>query len=349
MKFVFENIKNFSKPYIIAEIGANHNGDLELAKKLIDQAVSAGADCAKFQSWTKDSVFSKKVYEDNYFLGDDYRNRDDYTLKEIVEEFSFGKEEFKKLKNYCDSQGIDFGCTPFSKIETDFLVDELKVPFIKIASMDLNNLPFLDYIASKHIPIILATGLSEMSEIDEAVRCIEKYHKKIVLLHCVSNYPPRDEDVNLRNITMLQDYYKPYSVGFSDHTIGVEIPLASVALGVSIIEKHFTIDKEMFGWDHKVSADFNDLVQIVNGSKRINEALGSYRRKLTKFDEEKIPAFRRSIVAARNIPKDKIIEIADLDFKRPGTGIEPKYLEFIIGKKAKRNISYDSLLTHEDF
>ncbi|MFO1444429.1 N-acetylneuraminate synthase family protein [Bacillus sp. Bva_UNVM-123] len=349
MRFIFEDIKNFSKPYIIAEIGANHNGDLNLAKKLIDQAVSAGANCAKFQSWTKDSVFSKKVYEDNYFLGDDYRNRNDYTLEEIVEEFSFDKDDFKKLKQYCDEKNIDFGCTPFSKEEANFLVDELKIPFIKVASMDLNNYPFLEYLAAKEVPIVLATGLSEISEIDEAIRCIEKYHNKIVLLHCVSNYPPRDEDVNLRNITMLQDYYKPYSVGFSDHTIGVEIPLASVALGASIIEKHFTLDKEMFGWDHKVSADYNDLVQIVEGSQRISEALGSYRRHLTKYDEEKIPAFRRSIVAAKDILKDKIIEIDDLDFKRPGTGIEPKYINFIVGKKAKRHIVYDQLLTHEDF
>jgi len=349
MRFVFKNIRNFSKPYIIAEIGANHNGDIELAKKLIDQAAEAGADCAKFQSWTKDSIFSKKVYEENYFLKDDYRDRSDYTLEEIVEEFSFGKNEFVELKKYCDEKNIDFGCSPFSNDEVDFLVDTLKVPFIKIASMDLNNLPFLRYIASKQVPVILATGLSEMSEIDEAVRTIEEYHNKIILLHCVSNYPPRDEHVNLRNITMLQNYYSSYSVGFSDHTIGVEIPLASVALGVSVIEKHFTLDKDMFGWDHKVSADYNELIQIVQGSKRIVDAMGSYRRFLTAYDAEKIPAFRRSIVAAKHIPAGKTIEREDLDFKRPGTGIEPKFVDVIIGKTAKKDIDYDTLLTLEDF
>jgi len=188
-----------------------------------------------------------------------------------------------------------------------------------------------------------------MSEIDEAIRCIEQHHNKIILLHCVSNYPPRDEDVNLRNITMLQDYYNPYSVGFSDHTIGIEIPLAAVALGVSIIEKHFTLDKDMFGWDHKVSADYDDLVKIVEASKRINLALGSYRRFLTKYDEEKIPAFRRSIVAAKAIPEGKVFELDDLDFKRPGIGMEPKLLNLIIGKKAKREIGYDQLINKEDF
>lgn len=349
MNFVFENIKNFDTPYIIAEIGANHNGDIKLAQKLIDQAVEAGADCVKFQSWSKNSIFAKEVYEANYFLADDYRERDDYTLEEIVEEFSLDKEEFRQLKNYCDQKNIDFGCTPFSEAEVDFLVDDLKIPFLKIASMDLNNLPFLEYMAKKKVPLILATGLSEMSEIDEAVRMIEKYHNKIILLHCVSNYPPKDENVNLRNITMLQDYYKDYSVGFSDHTIGVDIPLASVALGASVIEKHFTLDKNMFGWDHKVSADYKELVAMVQGSKRITKALGNYRRLLTKYDEEKIPAFRRSIVAVRNIKEGQVIQRKDLTFKRPGTGIEPKHIDFIIGKIAKKNINYDALLTQEDF
>ncbi|WP_416141356.1 N-acetylneuraminate synthase family protein [Lysinibacillus capsici] len=349
MNFVFENIKNFNQPYIIAEIGANHNGDLNLAKQLIDQAVEAGADCAKFQSWTKESIFAKQVYEENYFLADDYRDRDDYTLEEIVEEFSMNKEEFIELKKYCDKKGVDFGCTPFSKAEADFLVDELNLPFLKIASMDLNNIPFLEYLASKQVPLILATGLSEMSEIDEAVRTIEKHHSKIILLHCVSNYPPLDGNVNLRNITMLQDYFKPYSVGFSDHTIGVEIPLASVSLGAAVIEKHFTLDKEMFGWDHKVSADYQDLIQIVQGSKRIVEALGSYRRKLTKFDEEKIPAFRRSIVAAKEIVEGQIIELSDLTFKRPGTGIPPKYVDFLVGKVAKKTIKLDTVIDLKDF
>lgn len=349
MNFQYERIANFSTPYIIAEIGANHNGSVELAKKMIDQIVEAGASCAKFQSWTKDTIFSKKVYEENFFLSDDYRNRSDYTLKEIVEEFSFKKKEFLELSRYCNKLGIDFACTPFSIEEVDFLVDELNMPFIKVASMDLNNYPFLEYLASKNIPIILSTGLAELSEIDEAVRCIEKYHEEIIILHCVSNYPPKDGDVNLRNITMLQQNYSKYAVGFSDHTIGIEIPVASVALGSCIIEKHFTLDKEMFGWDHKVSADFHDLKELITASNRVAVAMGSYRRVLNKEDFRRIPAFRRSIVAAREILEGEIIEREDLDFKRPGTGIEPKEIEWIIGKKASRLISYDELIHKTDF
>lgn len=350
MKINNKLIKNFCEPYIIAEIGANHNGDKELAKKMIQEAKETGCDCVKFQSWTKDTIFSKKVYEDNYFLADDYRNRDDYTLEEIVQEFSVSEKELQELKIYCDEIGIDFASTPFSKREVDFLVDVLNVPFIKIASMDLNNYPFLKYIASKGIPIMLSTGLSTLSEIDEAVQTIEKAgNKQIILLHCVSNYPPKDEDVNLNNIDMLRDNYPEYPVGYSDHSLGVEVPLASVVKGACVIEKHFTLDKEMFGWDHKVSATKEELEIIVSGSKKITKVLGSYRRVLTEADYIKIPSFRRSIVSARVIPEGKIIEESDLDFKRPGTGIEPKYIDLIIGKKAKKSIPYDTMISLDDF
>lgn len=350
MNFNFNEVKNFGMPYIIAEIGANHNGSMDLAKQLIDQAVDAGAHCVKFQSWTKDSIFSKKVYEDNYFLADDYRDRTDFTLEEIVDEFSFNQDEFRLLKKYADEKKVDFSCTPFSKEEVDFLVHELDIPFIKIASMDLNNLPFLRYIAQKNKPIVLSTGLSTMAEIETSIKLFEEIGKKdIIILHCVSNYPPKDHDVNLRNITMLQNYFQAYAVGFSDHTVGIEIPLASVTLGACMIEKHFTVDKEMFGWDHKASADYNELKQIVDGSRRITAALGSYRRELNEEDYRRMPSYRRSIVAANIIPEGKVIEIDDLDFKRPGTGIEPKFTDFIVGKKAKRTVQFDELIKIEDF
>jgi N-acetylneuraminate synthase len=343
-------IYNFRKPYIIAELGSNHNGDMELAKKLIEQAKIAGCDCVKFQSWTKDTIFSQKVYKENYFLKDDYRNRSDYNLEEIVEEFSISEQELLEMRNYCREQGIDFASTPFSNREVDFLVDKLEATFIKVASMDLNNYPFLEYIARKGVPVMLSTGLSEMYEIDQAVRTIENAgNAKIILLHCVSIYPPKDESVHLNNIDMLRANYPDYPVGFSDHTIGIEIPLAAVAKGASVIEKHFTLDKSMFGWDHKVSATSDEMKAIVEGSKRIVAALGSYRRVLSQDDEEKKPAFRRSIVAARTIPEGKVIEVADLDFKRPGTGIEPQYYKLIIGRIARRTIQYDEIIQAEDF
>lgn len=350
MKIGEKEINNFSEPYIIAELASNHNGDMDIAKKLIDQAKSCGCDCVKFQSWTKETIFSKKVYQDNYFLNDDYRNREDYTLEQIVEKFSVFETQLYDLWEYCKKVGIDFSSSPFSKQEVDFLIDVLDVPFIKVASMDLNNYPFLDYIARKAKPIILSTGLSSLSEIDQAIEVIEKaVNKNIILLHCVSIYPPNDEDVNLNNIDMLRDNYPDYPVGFSDHSIGTAIPLAAVAKGACVIEKHFTLDKNMFGWDHKVSATADEMKLTVDNSKRITKALGLYRRTLTTIEIEKRAAFRRSIVAARDIPQGKIIELEDLDLKRPGTGLEPKYFNLLVGRVARRNISPDELIKEEDF
>lgn len=350
MKIGEKQIENFTEPYIIAELGANHNGDMNIARELIEKAKAAGCDCVKFQSWTKDTVFSRKVYEDNYFLNDDYRNRTDYNLEEIVETFSISEKQLLEMKNYCDEIGIDFSSTPFSKKEVDYLIDVLGVSFIKVASMDLNNFPFLEYIASKGKTIILSTGLSELWEIDKAIQTIEKMgNKQIILLHCVSIYPPQDELVNLNNLDMLRSNYPDYPVGFSDHTIGIEIPLAAVAKGACVIEKHFTLDKEMFGWDHKVSATREEMDSIVRGSKRIVKALGSYRRLLSDDDQIKIPAFRRSIVAKQNIPVGKIIDINDLDFKRPGTGIEPGDVKLLIGRVARRTVERDQIIGPEDF
>lgn len=341
-------VYDFCEPYIIAEIGANHNGDMDLARQLIEKAKEAGADCVKFQSWTKDSVFSKRVYDDNYFLADDYRNRTDYSLEQIVDSFSVSESEFLQLKDIAAKVGIDFASTPFSMKEVDFLVHVLNAGFIKVASMDLNNYPFLQYIAGKGLPMILSTGLSTLEEIDRAVRTIEDAgNHSIVFLHCISLYPPDDEKVDLRNMETLRAAY-PYPVGFSDHTLGYSIPLAASALGACVIEKHFTLDKGMFGWDHRISADFEELRAIAEGAKRINRALGS-RRISVREDEQRIKAFRRSIVAGRDIKQGEVITRQMLDFKRPGDGLPPGEIEYIIGKKALRDIPYDALLERDDF
>lgn len=336
------------RPYIIAELGSNHNGDMNLAKKLIDAAKEAGANCVKFQSWSKNTIFSKKTYDDNYFLGDDYRDRNDCTLEEIVEKYSISEDELLEMKHYADKVGIDCASTPFSNNEVSFLVEQMGADFIKVSSMDLNNYPFLKYIASKGKPIILSTGLSNLAEIDTAIQVIENAgNNQIVILHCVAIYPPEDRQVNLRNIdTFLQAY--PYPVGFSDHTLGTCIPLAAVAKGACVIEKHFTLEKTMEGWDQKVSADPEDMKALVKGSLRIHAALGSSR--ITRVESnERLRAFRRSIVAAAEIRKGDLFSEKILDFKRPGTGLPPEFIKHLIGKKAKRNIAYDEIITLEDF
>lgn len=341
-------VYNFCEPYIIAELGSNHNGDMELAKKLILAAKEAGADCVKFQSWTKDTIFSKRKYEENFFLSDDYRNRNDYNLEQIVGKFQITEEQLKEMKEFSDKIGIDCISTPFSKREVDFLVDKLNVPFIKIASMDVNNYPFLEYVAKKNKPIVISTGLSELYEIDKAIRTIENTgNDQIVILHCVSIYPPKDEEVNLNNITTLQNIYD-YPIGYSDHTLGATIALASVVKGACIIEKHFTLDKNMFGWDHKVSADSEDLKTICAESKRIYKAMGN-KRIYREENDERVVEFRRSIVLTRDMKKGEIITEKDIDFKRPGRGIEPGYANIIIGRKLNKDLKYDDIITFEDF
>ncbi len=343
----FNYAKEFSRPYIIAEIGANHNGDMDLAIKMIDTAQKCGADCVKFQSWTKDSIFSRKVYNDNFFLRDDYRNRTDYTLEEIVDKYHIGVEQHKQLKAYCDSIGIEFTSTPFSKQEVDLLVDELDVPFVKVASMDLNNTPFLKYIAKKGKPVVVSTGLCSLADVSDAVATLKANGcSDIYLLHCVSIYPPEDSQVNLNNIDLLRMAFN-LPTGYSDHTLGVIAPIMSVAKGVCIIEKHFTLDKNMVGWDHKVSANPEELRQICEAAEHGYQMLGSYE-KVVNENQERRDAFQRSIVAARKINKGDVITEEDIDYKRPGIGISPKYYQFVIGKIAKRDIEYDEIIQMSD-
>ncbi len=350
MKFDGHKIYNFGAPYIIAELGANHNGEMETARRLIDAAKAAGCHSAKFQAWSKESVFSRKVYEDNYFLSDDYRNRTDFTLEQIVQKFSLSFDQLAELKLYCDKAGIGFSASAFAPVEVDFLVDELKVQFLKIASMDLNNVELLRYIAKKRVPVILSSGLGEMWEIMRAVDIFEREGlTELCILHCISQYPPKDENINLNNIDMLRDHFPDYPVGFSDHTNGVVVPVAAVSKGACVIEKHFTLDKTMFGWDHKISADPGEMTALVRDANRAHAALGRYRRRITDADIHTRTAYRRSVVAARDIPAGKVIEYADLDAKRPGTGISADQLPSIVGRVARRSVPFDRMLTSEDY
>ena len=252
------------------------------------------------------------------------------------------------MKKFADSIGIDCSSTPFNKKEADFLIDKLESPFIKVASMDLNNYPFLEYLAKKNKPMIISTGLSELYEIDKAVKTIEDTgNKEIVILHCVATYPPVDTDVNLNNIKTLMNTYPEYPIGFSDHTLGITIPLAAISLGSCLLEKHFTLDKNMEGWDHKVSATKEEMTTIVENSQRIIDALGSFRISATESDEKKTE-FRRSIVLTKDLKKGDIIKDEDIDYKRPGGGFSPEMTEFIVGRTLNKDLAYDHILQKED-
>lgn len=332
--------------YVIAEIGANHNGDMDLAHKMIDTAKGCGADAVKFQSWDT-SIFSAKVYDDNFFLGDDYRQREDYTLKEIVDEFAVTPDQMAELRDYCATVDIDFASTPFDLAQLQQQID-LDSAFIKIASMDVNNHRLLKAAGASGRPIILSTGFATLDEIDQAVRLIEDAgNQDIAILHCISLYPPEDGEVNLDNMEMLRQAFG-YPIGFSDHTLGIEISLAAIAKRAVVLEKHFTLDKEMFGWDHKMSCTPEELAAICTARDRIHAALGSSRRSVGARELERRSDYRRSVVAARHIRAGDVVGEADIDFRRPGTGIAPTHAELIVGQVAARDILADTMIRFED-
>jgi N,N'-diacetyllegionaminate synthase len=328
-------------PYIIAEIGSNHNGDMQLCKKMIDSAKHCGADAVKFQSWSKSSLISKEEYARNTEYAD--KKRHFGTLEQMVERYQFTIEQHCEIYNYCQSIGISFLSSCFSPEEVD-LLDELGVPAFKIASMDINNLQLLQYVAGKGKPVILSTGMSSLGEIEMALEILTKNGPgQVAILHCVSLYPPEYETINLRNIPMLIQAFD-IPVGFSDHTLGVAIPLAAVALGACIIEKHFTLDKEMEGWDHAISVDPSELKVIVREGRNVFTALGVSKRIVTSLESNKKEKFRRRIVVKRNMKKGEKLMIKDLDFKRPGTGIHPDEYKYVVGRTLNCDLYEDDEL-----
>ena len=326
--------------FIIAEAGINHNGSVDLAKKLIDVSKGAGADAVKFQTFTTEGLLSKNIVVPKHV-----ESRE--SLFETIRELELSEEEHYELSEYCTQKGIIFMSTPMDNHSVD-LLDDIGVPVFKIASCDLDNLPLLEYIAKKGQPIILSTGMGTISEVGEAVEVIKSNgNDDIILLHCVSAYPPKVEDVNLRAMNTLRDAFK-LPVGYSDHTIGINIPLAAVAIGAKVIEKHFTLDKAMEGPDHAVSADPVDLENLVSGIRELEKSFGTGVKAPTKDENEMKKAFRKSIVANVNIKKGVTITPKMLSIKRPGTGISPKYFDFIVGRTVKRDITKDELLSFKD-
>lgn len=349
MKFNYQQmVEGHHKPYVIAELGANHNGDMELAKTMIRTAKECGADCVKLQNFTKTNVFSKKNYEDNYFLGDDYRNRTDYTLESIVEAYALSWDQQLELKAYCDELDIEITSTPLGMEEADFLVEKMHVPFLKIASMDVENIPFLRHCGSLGVPVVISTGLTGMDDVVRAIEAIEQGGcHEICVLHCVSIYPPADEQVNLNNIDMYRMAFG-YPTGYSDHTFGTVAPIMSIAKNVCIIEKHFTMDKNMKGWDHKISANPEEMKIICDAAEQGFKMMGSYRKVVNESKHQR-EEYKRSIVAKTDLKKGHILTEEDLDYKRPGTAISPKFYEMLIGKELKRDITADELFQWGDF
>ena len=332
-------------PYIIAEIGANHNGDMALCRTMIDSAKSCGADAVKFQSWSKFSILSKSEYERNTSYSD--KKQHFGSLAEMVEKYQLTPAQHREVAEYCRKLGITFLSSCFSPEEVD-LLDELNVPAYKVASMDINNLDLLRYVGARKRAVILSTGMSTLGEIEQAIQTLHDAGSgPVALLHCISIYPPAMETIHLRNIATLQTAFD-VPVGFSDHSIGTSIPLAAIAVGACIIEKHFTLDKDLPGWDHAISADPSELASIAAEGRNIFLALGRTVRTVSVAEVEKRMKFRRRAILARPMKEGDIIRSSDLKFLRPGTGMRPDEISYIVGRRVKSDLDADHELEWSD-
>jgi N,N'-diacetyllegionaminate synthase len=330
-----------STPYIIAEIGSNHNGDMDLCRRLIDSAAEAGAQAVKFQSWTDKSLIAQEEYARNTSYSD--KKKHFGSLREMVTAYQFTAQQHVEAAAHCKSRSITFCSTPFSIEEVD-LLEKLDVPFFKIASMDIIHLSLLKYVASKQRPVVISTGMATMAEIEQAVETVRgEGNNQIILLHCVSIYPPEYDTIHLRNMATLQHAFG-VPVGFSDHTLGTAIPLAAIALGACVIEKHFTLDQDMEGWDHAISANPEQLRAIVEEGKHVVMALGGSQRTVSAAEAEKRKKFRRSLVTTRDLQRGHILTQSDLDAKRPGTGIRPDEISYVLGRRLASDMIADQVL-----
>jgi N,N'-diacetyllegionaminate synthase len=330
-----------SKVVVIAEIGINHGGDVHQAEKLIDAAAEAGADAVKFQSFRADRLLipSRERYAQQVEGSE--------SAYQMLRRCELGWAEQEQLKRHADQRGVIFLSTPFDEESVDFL-DSLGVPIFKIASADITHVPLLRHIASKGKPILLSTGMSYLSEVAHAIEDLRlSGAREIVLMHCVSTYPARPEDMNLRALQTLQSYFE-LLVGLSDHSEGILIPLIAAALGAVVIEKHFTLDKKAAGPDHKASMDPADLRLLIQNLRDVEASLGDGRKRPSKGEEGSRLLSRRSIVAGVDIRENEAIDPWMLSCKRPGTGLEPRYWEKIAGMTARRNIGKDTILQWED-
>lgn len=330
--------------FVIAEAGVNHNGDLELAKQLVRVAHAANADAVKFQTFRAERLTSRSAHKAAYQL---VTTPADESQQEMLRRLELPDEAFRELARYCDTLGIHFLSTPFDEQSADFL-ETLDMVAYKIPSGEVTNTPYLEHIARKRRPMIVSTGMCDLGEVEQAVRAIENEGlRDFALLHCISNYPAEPSEINLRAMgTLRAAFGKP--VGYSDHSSGIVVSLASVALGASVLEKHFTLDRAMPGPDHKASLEPAELRELVAGIRLIETALGSPRKAPAASEVNTAMAARKSLVAARDLPRGTRIERSMLVAKRPGTGLSPGHLNSLAGKTLRRDIHADELLSIED-
>lgn len=325
--------------YIIAEAGVNHNGSFELACRLVDAAKAAGADCIKFQTFRSENLVSGSAKKADY----QKETTGEGSQLDMLRKLELSYDEFLKLKEYCDKTGICFLSTPFDLESIGFL-ESIDMPFWKIPSGEITNYPYLAALARTGRPVVMSTGMCEMSEIEDAVRALrENGAEDIKLLHCNTEYPTPFEDVNLKAMKTMRDWFG-LEVGYSDHTRGIEVPLAAVALGAKMIEKHFTLDRSMEGPDHKASLEPDELAEMVRGIRHIEEAMGTGVKTPSPSEQKNIAVARKSIVAKRPIRQGEKFSEDNLTVKRPGTGISPMKWNEVIGAAAIRDFAEDEII-----
>ena len=324
------------KPYIVAEMNSSHNGKLEIAKDMIDAAKACGCDAVKFQSWTADSLYCADYYEENPIA------------RRMVERFSLDEEALLELARYCQVAGVDFSTTPYSEAEVDFLVDDCKAPFVKIASMDINNLSYLRYVARRKVPVVLSTGMADYEEIAQAAKVMEEAGiEDLCILHCVSLYPVAAEQVNLSNMRMLAENFPQHAIGYSDHTIGSVAAGAAVAMGAGLIEKHFTLDNKKNGWDNQMATEPKEMENLVRYCHEVYTALGIHERVVSEEERHQREKMRRSLISAKDLQEGTVLTAQDLVAKRPGTGISVADFDRVLGKKLNRFLPRDRMLREE--
>jgi N,N'-diacetyllegionaminate synthase len=329
---------------IIAEAGVNHNGDINTAKKLIDVAAKAGVDFVKFQTFKADKLVSKTTKKASY-QSQNINDGDD-TQYSMLKKLELSENDHFELLNYCNQKGVQFLSTGFDEISIDFL-DKLNIKLFKIPSGEITNKPYLQHIAFKNKPVILSTGMATISEIKDALIVLTSKGlsiDQITVLHCNTEYPTPMEDVNLKAMETIKNELK-VKIGYSDHTLGIEVPVAAVALGATVIEKHFTLDRNLPGPDHRASLEPDELEHMVSAIRNVELALsGSGRKEPSSSEHKNISVARKSIVAARKISKGEKFSPENLTVKRPGNGVSPMLWDNVIGKVAKQNFEEDELI-----
>lgn len=329
-----------SHTLIIAEAGVNHNGSLDIAFQLCKAAKESGADVVKFQTWKTEKIITKNVSQADYQVENTGCSESQF---DMLKKLELSYEDFIKIKKYCDEIGIQFASTADEEESLDFLVS-LGIPFIKIGSGEITNIPYLRAMGSKKLPIVLSSGMATLGEVETALFELKNAGATdIILLHCTTSYPCVVEDVNLNAMLTMKNAFK-LAVGYSDHTEGIEVPIAAVALGATVIEKHFTLDRKMAGPDHLASTEPREFKQMVESIRNIEKALGSGVKIPTKTEKEISDVVLKRCVASCCIKKGDVFTEKNVCVKRNDKGISAKYWDLVIGKKAKKDYTVDEAI-----